>query len=423
MIIFRSTLSTLAVYRDHRMLCILGLGFASGLPLLLVFSTLSFWLKQVGLDKSTIGLFALLSTPYTLKFLWSPLIDHVYVPGLHRWLGHRRSWLLVLQVLLAVAICAAGQVGPDRTLEFAILIFVVAFLSASQDIVIDALRIELLDDQEQAAGAASLVLTYRIGMLTAGAGAIALSDFIPWSTVYAIMAGLMGVGMVTTVFTPEPVHTVPEPVSYGQRLRTAVVGPFLEFLHRFSWKTTGLIVAFAVLYKYGDAVMGAMAKPFYVELGFPGLEVGVIVGGFGIAMTVLGGLLGGAWAAHSGLFPVLLLGGVLQGLTNLLFAALALIGPSTLGLGVVVALDNIMGGLATAGFVAFLSTLCNRTFTATQFALLSSLSATGRTWLSSGSGYLAEATGWPLFFILTTLLAIPGLMLLLSLRRRGLLHP
>ncbi len=420
-----------AVYRNPRMLVILGMGFASGLPLLLTLSTLSYWLSKVGVDKTAIGLFSLVGIPYAFKFAWSPLVDHLRIPLLGRALGRRRSWILLTQIALVVAIVAMGwtdpQVDPFAT---AVAALAVAFLSATQDIAIDAYRIEILDEDEQGGGAAATQLGYRIGLLAAGAGALALSDVVDWRFVFAALGVLMALSMLVTLAAPEP--RLPATAASGsatmppllQRLKEMVLDPLIDFTRRPAWV---VILAFVLLYKFGDAIGGVMANPFYNELGFTGLEIAAISKVFGVVATLAGVAVGGVVVARYGVMGGLLLGGILQAVTNLLFSLQAVVGHDNAMLAVSIGADNFTNGIGSAAFVAYLSLLCNRAFTATQYALLTSFMAVGRTILASGGGWLADHTDWASFFALTALLAIPGLALLLYLwrleRKHGAAQP
>ena len=412
-------LRAFAVYGDRRVLIIFFMGFASGLPLLLTLSTLSYWLAKVGVDKTSIGLFALVGLPYSIKFLWAPIIDQVRIPGLARLFGHRRSWALVIQAALIVAILVMGTsdpaVAPWTTAAAALA---VAFFSASQDIVIDAYRIEILTDEEQGVGAASTQFGYRLGLLVAGAGAMSLSDFVGWFWVFAAMAALVLVGTVTVLLAPEPQRPAETPADRPASARAwfnkAALAPLADFVQRRGW---AVILLFALLYKFGDAIGGVMANPFYVELGFTGLEIGSISKVMGAVATMLGIFVGGAMVARYGILWALVVGGILQAATNLLFAVQAVVGHDLGMLAVTIGADNFTGGLGSAAFVAYLSSLCNHAFTGTQYALLTSLMAFGRTVLSSGGGWLADQVDWVTLFILTTGLAIPGLLLLAWLMR------
>ncbi len=408
--------AALGVYTSRRQLVIFLMGFSSGLPLLLGFSTLSFWLREADVGLAAIGGLLTVATPYSLKFLWAPLMDHVRLPVVTRWLGLRRGWLLVVQLLLMGSIVMVGQAEPPGGLAFlAMAALVMAFLSATQDIVVDAYRIEILDEHEQGAGAAMTQAGYRVGMLAAGAGALALADVLSWGWVYAIMAALLTVGIAGTLIAEEPVSRRPpapdKPLAF---LRHATLDPLKDFATRKGWV---LILAFVLLYKYGDSVAGAMANPFYVDLGFSGMEIASVTKVFGVAMTMVGVFAGGVLVARIGILPALAVGGVLQAATNLIFAWLATLGHDMTALAIAVGADNFTGGLGSAAFVAYLSSLCNLAFTATQYALLTSLMAFGRTMLAASSGWLAEGLGWPGFFMATALLAVPALVLLYFLSR------
>jgi PAT family beta-lactamase induction signal transducer AmpG len=406
----------LAVYFEPRQFVILVMGFASGLPLLLTLSTLSYWLKKVGTDLTAIGLFGAAAVPYGYKFLWAPAVDQLRLPLLGALIGHRKSWLFLLQILLAGSIFAFGLTDPAvAPFQTAIAVLVMAFFSASQDIVIDAYRIEILGPEEQAAGAATTQLGYRIGLLLAGAGAIALSDFVSWPTVFAVLAGCILACAIFTLFVPEPkLHRPSFGTNYKAGLNEAVIQPFREFMQRRGWL---VVLLFVLLYKFGDAFSGFLANPFYIDLGFSGVEIAAITKVYGIIATVIGTFIGGAIVARIGLFRTLMIGGVLQAVTNLLFTVLAYQGHDIIWLSIAITADNLAGGLAAAAFVAYLSGLCNRAFTATQYALLSSFMAQGRTIMSTPSGWVADQLGWPAFWASTALMAIPGLMLLIWLMR------
>ena len=404
-------LAALRVYADKRLILILLMGFSSGLPLLLTLSTLSYWLAKVGVDKTTIGLFALVGIPYSFKFVWAPLIDQYHLPVLAKLFGHRRSWALVTQAGLIAAILFMG--GTDPAVDpwwTALGALLVAFFSASQDIVIDAYRIEILEEEEQGAGAAMTQAGYRIGIIVAGAGVIALSDFIGWPAIFTMLAGSVLIGSIAVILAPEPeVLRASTEGNFTERLQVAVVQPFQDFLTRPSWL---VILLFVLLYKFGDAIGGTMANPFYVEMGFTGVEIASVSKVFGVVATMVGVFAGGALVFRLGILKALVIGGILQAVTNLLFALQAVLGHEIAMLFVAIGADNFTGGLGSAAFVAYLSRLCNTAFTGTQYALLTSFMAMGRTVLSSGSGWLAEQLDWVIFFIATTGLAVPGLVIL-----------
>jgi PAT family beta-lactamase induction signal transducer AmpG len=423
----RDWLASLAVYRQPRLIAILLMGFSSGLPLALTFGTLFYWLAEIGVSLTTIGLFGLVRTSYSLKFLWSPLIDRLAIPLLTARLGRRRSWALVIQLLLAAAIVALGFTDPrvDPALT-ALAAVVVAFLSASQDIVIDAYRIELLLPEEQGAGAAATQWGYRFGMLASGAGALYAASFGGWHFAYAVMAGLMGVGMVTVWLTPEPggapAPEAPPGGGAAQRVRAwlsrAVVAPFVDLFARNGTSQLVAIGVFIVLYKFGDALAGSMSNPLYVALGFTKVEVATIAKVYGVIATLVGVALGGVFVARMGIFRALFICGAMQALSNLLYAVQVWAGHDTAMLALTIAAENVTGGMASAAFVAYLSLLCSREFTATQYALLSSMATVGLNVLAASGGALAEALGWIPFFVLSTLFCLPSLALLLWIMRR-----
>ena len=424
----RDWLLAARVYLEPRVLVVLLLGFASGLPLLLTLSTLTFWLAEAKVDLASIGLFALVGLPYTWKFLWSPIIDRVPLPVLSRLFGRRRGWLLLVQCLLAAAIVALGASDPERGLvRIAVFATLVAFLSASQDIIIDAYRVELLDERQQGAGAAAIVIGYRLAMLLAGAGALVIAEFAGWFWAYASMAACLGPGIVTVLLAPEPragaaATAVRAADGPAQWLKQAVVEPFADFFRRNGLSTALLILLFIMLYKLGDALLGTMTNPFYVDLGFTKPEVATIVKGYGLVATLLGGFLGGMVVNRRGIVAALWICGIIQMASNLIFVVQAWIGNDLAMLAVTISVENLAGGMGTAAFVAYLSSLCNLSYTATQYALLSSFMAQARTTLSAGGGFLAESMDWISFFLTTTAAAIPGLLLLLWLQRR-LAHP
>jgi len=417
-----SWLSAASVYTDRRVITILFLGFSSGMPLLLTLSTLSIWLAESGVSKTEIGLFALVGLPYSLKFLWAPLIDRMPLPVLTRLLGRRRSWAVLTQLMLMIGIVGMGMTDPLTNLwATAAWALFVAFASASQDVVIDAYRVEVLEEKQYGAGAAMIVAGYRIGMLASGAGALYLAEAVDWTWVYAAMAGLMTVGISAILLNPEPA-AVPRASSAGTGtrwidwLQEAVVDPLVDFLRRPGWVP---ILLFILMYKFGDSLAGIMANPFYVDIGFTKGEIASVSKIFGLGATLFGGFIGGIAVARLGIMQSLLICGLLQMGSNLMFAVQAIVGASVPMLSVTIAVENIAGGMGTAAFVAYLSALCNVAYTATQYALLSSLMAVTRTVLSSPGGWLAENTDWVTFFVLTTLAAIPGLLLWWWLMRRG----
>jgi PAT family beta-lactamase induction signal transducer AmpG len=417
----RANAGALDVYLDRRLVAILLLGFSSGLPLALTFGTLTFWLAEAGVDKAAIGLFALVGIAYGWKFVWAPVVDHLSLPLLTRLFGRRRGWILLCQLGLIVSIAAMGASDPAQRLWVtALLAVLVAFCSASQDIVIDAYRVELLEERQQGAGAAVIVIGYRIAMLVSGAGALFLADFAGWLAAYLAMAAFMLVGIATVLLSPEPTSSalVRAETRGGSRLRQAVIEPLAEFLRRNGWRTALIILLFIMFYKLGDALLGVMANPFYVEMGFSKSEVASVVKTFGLFATLGGGLLGGLLINNRGILPALWVCGVLQILSNLMFAVQAYVGHDVALLTMTIALENLAGGMGTAAFVAYLSSLCNVHYTATQYALLTSFMAQTRTVLASSGGVLAENMDWISFFLFTTAAGLPALALLWWLSRR-----
>ncbi len=397
----------LRVIVSGRMLVALLMGFSAGLPLLLTGSVLQAWLTEIGVDLGTIGLFALVGLPYTLKFAWAPLLDRFTIlPAL----GRRRGWLLLIQLILMASIAALGFTDPLQSpWRVAGVALLVTFFSASQDIVIDAYRRESLADDEQGLGASLYVNGYRIGMLLASGGGLILADFIPFTVVYLCMAATMLVGILTTLRCQEPEVSAGTPRS----LYEAVVQPFVEY---FSRRDALLILLFILLYKVGDTVASHMTTPFYLDLGFTKTEIGAVVKLFGFWATIIGGLLGGVLILRLGIYRSLWLFGILQAISTAGFAVLAQIGPSTIGLAAVIAFENFSGGMGTAAFIAFMASLTNKKFTATQYALLSSLMGVPRVLVTAPTGYVASFLGWEGFFMLCVLLALPGLWLLMRFR-------
>ncbi len=424
---------SLAVYLKPRVLIVLFLGFSSGLPLALSGSTLLVWMREAGVNLGTIGLFALVGTPYTVKFLWAPVVDALDVPVLAKLLGRRRGWLVFAQLLLMAAIVFLAFTNPAAAPGLVALgALLVATASATQDIVIDAFRIDTLDESEQAAGMASYVAAYRIGMLASTVGALyVVTGFekglgfdkqSAWTAGYLAMAVLVVIGIVTALLATNPEKTAGGEIEHpeGGRLKRvweAALGAFSEFLTR---DAAILVLAFVILYKFCDAFAGTMTAPFVIDLGFDRTDYANIVKGVGLAATLIGGFAGGAVARALPLTTSLWIGAILQAFSNLVFAWLSFVGTNTWALAAAVTAENFTGAIGTVIFVAYISALCkNPLHTATQFALLTALAAVGRTYLSSGAGFVAQATGWPLFFILSALVAIPSLVLLVWLQARG----
>jgi PAT family beta-lactamase induction signal transducer AmpG len=434
----RGWAESFAVYRDRRVLMVLLLGFASGLPLLLTLSTLSAWLTSAGVARAAVGAFALVQVPYSLKFLWSPLIDRMSLPVLTPLLGRRRGWAVLIQALLIAAVLAMGCTDPSAEIgTTAALAVLVAFLSASQDIVIDAYRVEILEERTQGAGAAAVQTGYRLAMLVAGAGALYIASAFGWFAAYATMAALLAVGMAVFLLGPEPAvkvsaatvereHRVASYLQDRPRLRGAsarlaswlygaVFCPFADFMARPAWAA---VLLFVIGYKLGEAMAGMMAMRLYLELGFSLDEIATVSKLFGFGATVAGSLIGGGLVARLGTTRALLLFGLLQSLGNLCYVLQAAAGHNLPVLAACVFIENLTAGMAGAALIAYISGLCNAAYTATQYALLSSLSSVGRTLFASTTGWLADRFGWADFFLLTTVVTLPALLLLVWMRRR-----
>jgi len=467
------------VYLTSRMLVIGLLGLYSGVPLALTASTLTAWLFDQGIERATIGLFAAVATPYACKFVWAPVLDGVRLPWLGVRLGRRRSWMLVAQAGLVAALLAMAMNDPTQAVGMtALLAVLVATFSATQDTVIDAYRVERLSREEQGAGAAMATFGYRIGMLLSGAGALALADHVGWRATYGAMAMVMASGMAVTLLARReedgrrgeegeverslrggegemkgsvrgdeeevralhsssspssssfssssssspllPPPLLPPPLSsppnaFSRFIRDSVIAPFKDFMTRPYWFH---VLLFVVLYKLGDAFMGIMFNPFLLDLGFTKTEIAEVVKLYGLIATILGSFAGGAMVARVGTYRTLMLCGFLHMLTNLLLVVQAELGRDLHFLTLTIASENFTGGMATAAFVAYLSALCKTHYTATQYALLSSLAAFGRSWLSTPSGALAAGVGWAHFFAMASLMAVPGLVLLWWLEQK-----
>jgi PAT family beta-lactamase induction signal transducer AmpG len=430
--------ASLGIYLQPRPITLLFLGFSSGLPLLLVFGTLSFWLREAGVDRSTIGFVSWVALAYGFKWVWAPLVDRLPLPLLTRLLGRRRSWLLIAQLAVAGGLAGMAMNDPLQGLGPLVwLAILVAFASATQDIVIDAFRIESGGTRLQAAMAATYMIGYRLAMIVAGAGVLWLAAWVdpdeasyqhaPWAFAYLVMAGLMGVGILTTLLVAEPpppqrgsAAFIPEPSAIQSlpgwlqpALRwfwSAVISPFLDFFARHGWLAL-LVLALIASYRISDIVLGVIANVFYVDMGFSKTEVANVTKVFGVAMTLLGAVIGGVLVNRLGVMRILFTGALLAAATNLLFAYLAQVGAS-LGLLIgVVAMDNLSGGLAAAAFVAYLSALTNVQYSATQYALFSSVMLLLPKFVGGFSGVIVDSIGYELFFTLTALMGMPVLLL------------
>lgn len=390
------------IFFNRRMLICVFTGFSSGLPLYILISLVPAWLRSEGVDLKAIGLFALIQLPFTWKFLWAPLFDH-YIPPL----GRRRGWLLLMQLLLLVLVPLFGYFRPSLDLlDIAGLSFAVAFVSASQDIVLDAYRRELLADNELGLGNAIHVNAYKIAGLVPGALSLVLADHFSWNWVYLITALFMLPGIIMTLCVKEP-----ELIGTPKTLKDAVVEPFREFYGRGA-KSAFLILAFIFLYKLGDSMATALATPFYLDMGFSKTEIGLIAKNAGLWPSVIGGLLGGVWMIRLGINRALWIFGVVQMLAILGFAWLASLGHDPFWLAIVIGVEALGVGLGTAAFVAFIARATHPLYTATQFALFTSLAAVPRTFANAATGYLVEWLGWQTFFWVCFCLAVPGMLLL-----------
>ncbi len=395
--------SILLVFVSWRMAVVLLTGFSSGIPLGLTGGTLQAWMASEHVDLTLIGIFSLVGLPYTLKFLWSPFIDRYNFS----FLGRRRSWIFIAQIFLVIGISAMAFTNPvANPVMMAFFALLVAFFSATQDIAVDAYRTELLKTEELGAGAGLYIMGYRVAMLISGAVALILSDHFSWQTVYLIMAATMIIGIITVFLAPEPENKSKKPAS----LKDAVVLPFVEYFKR---KGSFEMLFFIVIYKVDVAMALAMTTPFMLSLGFTKTDIGAVTKGFGLVATIVGTLAGGAIMMRLGIKKSLWLFGIIQGLSGLSFTILAHIGYNYPMMIVAITVENICSGLATAAFSAFIMTLCDKRFTATQYALLTSFMALTRVIVGTPTGWIAKQTGWETYFIISTLIAIPGLLLLL----------
>ncbi|OJA04266.1 MFS transporter [Halomonas sp. QHL1] len=441
----RSWLAALAVYCRAPVITMLFLGFSAGLPFLLVFSTLSAWLRSDGVEVAAIGFFAWIGMLYSIKFFWAPVVDRLALPLLTRAFGQRRGWMLLAQGLIVAGLLGLAGLSPVGNLGWvALFALLVAFGSATQDIAIDAYRIESADDDVQAAMASTYIIGYRGGLLAAGAGALYIAASASWDVAYMSMAALMGIGVLTVLLRPEPkraslsIQLIHEPkvrafirASRGKpkilrRLGAwsigALVCPFTDFFRRYGVKALWILVFIAV-FRISDLAMASMANPLYIDLGFSLAEIANVTNIFGIAMSITGGILGGLCVARYGIGPLLIFGAGLVMVTNLLFAVLAVVGNQLPMLVVTIIGDNLANGLASAVFIAFLSSLTSRAYTATQYALFSSLMTLPGKFLSGFGGLVVTSQGYPSFFVIATLLGMPAIILAVWISRDKQLVP
>ncbi len=397
--------SLLKIICSSRMIVAFIMGFACGLPLLLTITVLQAWMKEEGVDLTVIGMMALVGLPYTLKFLWAPFLDRYTLP----FLGRRRGWLIVAQPALVLSIICLGMTNPvNNPWLLTFTAFLVTFFSASQDIVVDAYRREDLPDEELGLGSSIYINGYRVGMLLASGGGLIMADHMSFSMVYFIMAACLIPGIITTFLAPEPEITQGTP----KNLKEAVIDPLVEY---FSRSGALWILAFILFYKIGDTMASAMTTPFYLDIGFTKTEIGSVVKIFGFWATIAGGLTGGVIMLRMGINRSLWIFGFLQAISTAFFALLARVGHSVPVLSGVIAFENFSAGMGTAAFVAFMASITNKKFTATQYALLSSLMGIPRVLASAPTGYFAKNLGWENFFIFCTLVAAPGMFLLIKI--------
>ena len=441
----KSWKEAVVVYRQPRVLAMLFLGFSAGLPLLLVFGTLSAWLARAGIDKSTIGHVSWVALLYGLKFIWSPLVDRLRLPVIGSIFGQRRSWMLLAQTGIICGLLAMASSNPLTHLELLVYAaLLVAFSSATQDISIDAWRIEAMPTEDQGAMAATYQIGYRIGMLLAGGGAFTLAHYYSWPLAYTVMALCMAVGILTTLIIPEPGHRVSREtwkqeekvvhfLENSSHLPTtlrdvyawiigAVICPFTEFFNR-NGRFALVILLFIGLFRISDITMGVMANPLYVDVGFSDLDIGLVTKTVGPFITIAGALLGGSLVIRFGVMPVLLAGAVLVILTNFLFVTIALMPPNVMMLALVVGADNLSGGMAGSAFIAYLSGLTNKAYTATQYALFSSLMLLPAKFIGGFSGDVVDAQGYVFFFTYTAALGMPATLLIIYLMKRDHNNP
>ncbi|MBW4591781.1 MAG: AmpG family muropeptide MFS transporter [Brasilonema angustatum HA4187-MV1] len=396
--------SLLQVFKSRKMAALVLIGFSSGLPFLLTGNTLKAWMTGENVNLGTIGWFSLVSLPYSLKFLWSPLLDRYKLPIL----GRRRGWLIATQIALIVAIALMASQQPGTALQLlAINAVAIVFLSATQDIAADAYRTDVLEPLEVGAGAGLFVSGYRLAIIVAGALALILADHLPWKSVYLFMALFMVIGIFGTILAPEP-----KKVSPPESLAQAILLPFREFFQRLGTYQALLSLAFIVLYKLGDAFLSNMSTPFLLKTGFTKTDIGAIQIGMGSIATIVGALAGGSILSRIGINRSLWVFGILQALSNIVYFFLATLGQNYQFMVIAINVENFCGGLGTAAFIGFLMSLCNQRFSATQYALLSSLMAVSRDIIAAPAGAIAEITGWQMFFLISIAVAVPGLLLL-----------
>ena len=428
----------ISIYRNPRVIAMAFLGFSGGLPFLLVFSTLSAWLREAEVSRSTIGFFAWVGITYSIKVFWAPVVDRLRLPVIGA-LGRRRSWILVAQVGIALGLLGMSMIGAQDLLLLSVFAVLVAFSSATQDIAIDAYRIEAVADRYQGAMSAAYIFGYRVALLVAGAGAFYLAEYLGWTLAYQVMTGLMLIGIITVLFIREPAASgMVEQIADDQIVRaylakrgylplrvqgtltwflSAVVFPFVDFFKR-NGRFGLVVLLFIAVFRLSDIAMGIMANPFYLDMGYSKTDIANVAKVFGFFMTIAGSALCGVLVVKWGILRPLLMGAVAVAVTNLLFALLSTLEPSLAGLAIVISADNISGGFAATAFIAYLSSLTNRAYTATQYALFSSLMTLPGKFISGFSGVIVDGWGYLPFFIFASVIGIPAILLVILLIRR-----
>ena len=413
---------TLLIYTNPRVIAMTFLGFSGGLPFLLVFSTLTAWLTEGDVSRSTIGFFAWIGITYSTKVLWAPVVDSIPIPFLTKTLGQRRSWMLIGQMGIALGLVLMSLIGPSDLLILSCCAFLVAFSSATQDVAIDAFRIESAEPEYQGAMSAAYVFGYRLALLIAGAGALYLAEYFSWTIAYITMATLMLVGVITVILVAEPDRQSESfqlelsPIGLRRWFTRAVAGPFVDFFSR-NGKVAFIILLFIAVFRLSDIAMGIMANPFYLDMGYTKIEIANVAKVFGFFMSIAGSLICGVLVVKWGLMRPLFIGAVAVSITNLLFASLSVLEPKVSYLAIVISADNLSGGFAATAFIAYLSSLTNRAYTATQYALFSSLMTLPGKFISGFSGLVVDNFGYFEFFVVAAMLGIPAILLVVWLSR------
>jgi len=413
---------TLLIYTSPRVIAMTFLGFSGGLPFLLVFSTLTAWLTEWNVSRSTIGFFAWIGITYSTKVLWAPVVDSIPIPFLTKTLGQRRSWMLIGQMGIALGLVLMSLIGPSDLLILSCCAFLVAFSSATQDVAIDAFRIESAEPEYQGAMSAAYVFGYRLALLIAGAGALYLAEYFSWTIAYITMATLMLVGVITVILVAEPDRQSESfqlelsPIGLRRWFTRAVAGPFVDFFSR-NGKVAFIILLFIAVFRLSDIAMGIMANPFYLDMGYTKIEIANVAKVFGFFMSIAGSLICGVLVVKLGLMRPLFIGAVAVSITNLLFASLSVLEPKVSYLAIVISADNLSGGFAATAFIAYLSSLTNRAYTATQYALFSSLMTLPGKFISGFSGLVVDNFGYFEFFVVAAMLGIPAILLVVWLSR------